>query len=82
MEPLSMCWMLDKRWFCMINNPIHQYLLMIPVVIDMATLTGIVVERNIAKLDISGWTIVLFAIYGLKIILSLLLMIKISVNVS
>ena len=76
-----MCWMLDKRWICMISNPIYQYLLMIPVVIDMATLIGILVERNQAKLDITGWTIVLFAIYGLKILLSLLLMIKIAVNV-
>ena len=81
MEPLLLSWMFDDRWLCTLRNPLHHYLLLLPVIIDLLTVTGILVERDQKRIEVSEWIIVLFAICGILVIMSLCLMVKISVNV-
>ena len=35
--------MMDKRWFCKIANCLNNYLLMLPILVDMLTVTGILI---------------------------------------
>lgn len=45
MEPLTLCWMMDQRWLCKLNNPLHQYILTIPIILNLACIAGVLVER-------------------------------------
>jgi hypothetical protein len=46
MEPLFMCWSFDKRWLCGLPNPCHEFLLITPFSINIATIVAIIMERN------------------------------------
>lgn len=46
MEVLAMAWMLDSRWFCKVNNCLSHYLFMVPILVDLSTVTGVLIERQ------------------------------------
>ena len=82
MEPLTLSWMLDNRWLFSLNNPLHHHLLLLPVIFDLLTVTGILVERDQQRLEVSEWLILLFVVYGLLVAINLCLMVKISVSIN
>jgi len=45
MEPLTLCWMMDQRWLCKLSNPLHQYILTITIILNLACIAGVLVER-------------------------------------
>ena len=45
MEILTMSWMFDNRWFWGLNNPFAEFLLLLPVALNIACLIGVPLER-------------------------------------
>jgi hypothetical protein len=45
MEALFLCWMLDRRWLFGLPNPCMEFTLIIPAVVNLATLAAILIER-------------------------------------
>lgn len=43
MEALTLCWIFDKRWFFGLPNPFMEFLLVLPIGLDIGTVVGIVI---------------------------------------
>lgn len=76
MEALTLCWIFDKRWLFGLNNPLIEFLLIVPIVLDVLTIAGIIIERHSLRLEVGEYIITLVALYSILALLSLYLLLR------
>lgn len=52
MEALTLCWIFDKRWLFGLSNPCSEFLLIVPITLDVFTIAGILMERHSIRLEV------------------------------
>jgi hypothetical protein len=68
MEALTLCWIFDKRWLFGLSNPFMEFLLVIPMGLNLATIAGIVLERHYLMLEVGDYIVTLIALYALLVL--------------
>lgn len=68
--------MFDNRWLFGLKNPCLEFVLIVPSVVNLATIIGIVYERNSLKIGEDSYSILMYILCGLQIILCLSLMLR------
>lgn len=43
MEAITLCWIFDKRWLCGLTNPFLEFLLIVPITLELSTIAAILV---------------------------------------
>jgi hypothetical protein len=76
MEVFFLCWMLDKRWLFGLPNPCSEFTLLIPAVINLATLITILLERAHVNIEVESSFILLLTLYIFLALLSIILLIR------
>jgi hypothetical protein len=46
MEPLLLSWMFDKRWLWGVANPCLEFVLLVPLAANLATIGAMLLERS------------------------------------
>jgi hypothetical protein len=46
MEPLLLSWMFDKRWLWGVANPCMEFVLLVPLAANLATIGAMLLERT------------------------------------
>lgn len=76
MEALFLCWMLDKRWLFGLPNPCIEYTLIIPALVNLATLVAILIERSSVIIEVDSSIIILLTLYVFLGLLCILLLVR------
>jgi hypothetical protein len=76
MEPLAMCWMFDKRWFCGLQNRLYFYLFAVPITANLLTIVGMIVERSHLRVEVGQLLILLLTLSSLLAVGSLYLLLR------
>lgn len=65
--------MLDKRWLFSLANPCLEFIMIVPLVVNLVTIAGMVYERSLVKVEVDSSYIILTTLYVFVSILCLLL---------
>lgn len=76
MEAFFLCWMFDKRWLFGLPNPCTEFALIIPALLNFATLIAILLERAHINIEVESSFILLLTLYLFLAILSIILLVQ------
>lgn len=79
MEPLTMAWMFDSRWLCQLSNPFHEFLLVVPIAVNLATIIGILLEREALTIQVTHSLFILLTLYAILSLLSLYVLMQVAI---
>jgi hypothetical protein len=68
---------MDSRWLFSLVNPCLEFILVVPLVVNLVTIAGILYERSLAKsIEVDPSFLLLVALYIFLAVLSLLLLVR------
>jgi hypothetical protein len=74
MEALFLSWLFDSRWLCTLPNPCLEFILVVPVVANLATVATMLYERSMVKVEVESSFVMLITLYVFLAVLDLLLL--------